>query len=182
MTCIVGLTDGNKVYIGGDSAGVSGYSVSVRGDAKVFFNGEMLFGFTSSFRMGQLLRYSLEIPKCETWDVEKYMCTDFVDALRTCFKKGGFAGTAHDGSEFAGSFLVGFKGRLWRIDPDYQVGWNTSGYDALGCGEDFALGALGALGYIEGLEITPEEKVSVALQAANDFSGGVTPPFNILSI
>ena len=40
MTCIVGLVHGGKVYMGGDSAGVGGYCLTVRADEKVFRNGE----------------------------------------------------------------------------------------------------------------------------------------------
>ncbi len=54
MTAIVGLVHNATVYIGGDSAGVSGYSMTVRADSKVFTIGPYLMGFTTSFRMGQL--------------------------------------------------------------------------------------------------------------------------------
>lgn len=41
MTCIVGVAEGGKVWIGGDSAGVDSgnYSLTVRADRKVFRNG-----------------------------------------------------------------------------------------------------------------------------------------------
>jgi hypothetical protein len=52
VTAIVGLVHEGTVYIGGDSAGVSGYSMTVRADAKVFTVGPYLLGFTTSFRMG----------------------------------------------------------------------------------------------------------------------------------
>jgi hypothetical protein len=55
MTCIVGLRQGGKVFIGGDSAGISGWDVTVRADPKVFLSGPYAMGFTSSFRLGQLL-------------------------------------------------------------------------------------------------------------------------------
>ena len=37
MTCIAGLVDSNgDIYIGGDSAGVAGYDLTIRADEKVF--------------------------------------------------------------------------------------------------------------------------------------------------
>lgn len=51
MTAIVGLVEKGNVYIGGDSAGVAGLSISIRGDEKVFKVGPFIMGFTSSFRM-----------------------------------------------------------------------------------------------------------------------------------
>lgn len=64
MTCIIGYNDkeNEKIYMIGDSAGVSNLDVTVRSDKKVFFNGDFLFGFTTSFRMGQILM-NAELPK-----------------------------------------------------------------------------------------------------------------------
>ena len=62
MTCIAAITEKGKVYMGGDSAGVSGYDITIRADEKVFKNGQCVFGFTSSFRMGQLLCYKFKVP------------------------------------------------------------------------------------------------------------------------
>lgn len=52
MTCIVGIVDNGKVYMGADSLGVGGLSKRVRKDPKLFRVGEFVFGYTSSFRMG----------------------------------------------------------------------------------------------------------------------------------
>ena len=44
MTCIVGLVHEGVVYIGGDSAGVAGLSLTVRADEKVFRNSDFFDG------------------------------------------------------------------------------------------------------------------------------------------
>ena len=63
MTCIVGLVHADGVTIGADSAGCDGaWGIVTRADTKLFHNGPFLFGFTSSFRMGQLLRYAFKPP------------------------------------------------------------------------------------------------------------------------
>ena len=56
MTCIAGLVHDETVYLAGDSAGTSGWNLTVRADPKVFANDSYVMGFTTSFRMGQLLR------------------------------------------------------------------------------------------------------------------------------
>lgn len=174
MTAIAGFCENGKVWIGGDSAGVSGWDLSVRADQKVFRNGEFLFGFTSSFRMGQLLRYSFNPPvQKERQDVCAYMVTDFVNALRDCLKSGGYARRESE-TESAGTFLVGYRGRLFQIGSDYQVGEARDGYDACGCGAAISLGALFAL---KGK--SPRERISVALEAAERHSAGVRGPFVI---
>ena len=179
MTCIVGLLDGEDIYIGGDSAGVNTetYTIAERKDEKVFKNGEFIFGFTSSFRMGQLLRYAFNPPPYYTdVDLYKYMVTDFVDSIRKCLKEGGYARTK-EGEETGGTFLVGYKGRLFMIDCDYQVAEHSCPYFSVGCGEEYAKGCLYAL---QDTDMTPEEKITKALEAAEKFSVGVAGPFNII--
>jgi len=177
MTCIVGLLSGGDVFIGGDSAGVAGLNIAERKDEKVFKNGEFVFGFTSSFRMGQLLRYAFTPPPYYT-DVNlyKYMVTDFVDGVRKCLKEGGYA-IKNKEEELGGTFLVGFRGHLFMIEDNYQVAEHLYPYFSVGCGESYAKGCLYA---ICDNEILPEEKITIALEAAEKFSAGVTRPFHIV--
>ncbi len=179
MTCIVGLQEKGKVWVGGDSAGVGGLSMTVRADRKVFRNEDFLFGFTDSFRMGQLLRYRFKPPRHHpSDDTEKFMTTDFVDAVRECLKTYGFA-EVKDGTEKGGTFLVGFKGTLFFVDNDYQIGMSTHPFDAVGCGQDIALGAMLATGRAK---LKPRDRIRLALEAAQEFSAGVRGPFYIESI
>lgn len=177
MTAIVGLAQNGRVYIGGDSAGVSGLSLSVRADTKVFRTGRYLFGFTTSFRMGQLIRYSFDPPKPKG-DLEGFMATRFIDALRECLKAGGWARKENDREE-GGTFLVGVRGHLFTIYDDYQVGRAADGFAAVGCGDDIALGALYATA---GTGLKPRKRLKVALRAAERFSGGVRGPFVYMSL
>ncbi len=175
MTCIVGIIHKGKTYIGGDSAGVGGYDVTVRKDVKVFKVGDFIIGCTTSFRMLQLLRFSFNPPKKhDDDDIYKYMCTVFIDAIRKCFKEGGFA--EQDKSvEKGGTFLVGWKDRLFVIYDDYQVGESSDGYDSVGCAFQYALGALKALPNT----LSPEDKIKKTLEISTHFSAGVRPPFVI---
>ena len=184
MTYIVGLEGPGAVILGGDSAGVSDHDlVVVRADEKVFtlLGGEFVLGFTDSFRMGQLLRYSLRMPARERRDAayasdpDRFMATTFIDAVRACLKKGGFA-RREDDAEAGGTFLVGWRERLYEVDDDYQVGRSVTGYTAVGGGAEIAYGALHATSGIEA-----KERVTRALQAAGAHSATVRPPFVILS-
>jgi hypothetical protein len=182
VTCIVGLVDKDeravsprpRVIIGADSAGVGGYDLCVRADRKVFRNGEYLMGCTSSFRMIQLLRYKLRIERECEGDAMEHMCTTFVDAVRQCFKDGGFA-TKDKEAEAGGQFLVGFRGRLFQVHADYQVAESMLGYDACGCGENIARGVL----YATQFEKDPLYRVRQALEAAEAHSAGVRGPFHV---
>ena len=172
MTCIVGLVDGGIVYMGADSAGVSSYDLTVRKDTKLFKNGDFLIGYTSSFRMGQLLRFNFSPPKKdEDKDVYEYMATDFIDAVRVCFNKGGFA-RIENGVEEGGCFLVGYKGRLFKVESDYQVGESHHGFCSAGCGDNFAIGSLFSTQCKK-----PKDRIKTALECAQEFSIGVRGPF-----
>lgn len=174
MTCIVGFAQDGRVHIAGDSAGVAGLDLRIRHDQKVFKNADMVFGCTTSFRMIQLLRYKLQVPKRHPdMDVMAYMTTVFIDAVRSCLKEGGFAARKED-VESGGTFLVGYSGRLFRIDSDYQVGECVDNFDACGCGEPYALGAL--LMTVASKK-PPIELLLGALSCAQYFSAGVQGPF-----
>lgn len=176
MTAIAGFASDGKVWIGGDSAGVGGLTLTVRADEKVFENRGFLFGFTTSFRMGQLLRYSFTPPaKKEGQDLMAYMVMDFVDAIRTTLKTGGFA-TVKDGADHGGTFLVGHAGRLFYIDSDFQVGETLDGIETCGAAQDVAKGALWAASG------SPEERVRAALTAAERYNAAVRGPFVIKSL
>ncbi len=178
-TCIVGYVDkkGN-MFIGGDSAGVGGLHIRKRSDVKVFQKENMLIGYTSSFRMGQLLRYKLNIPKQEANRTDyEYMCTSFIDAVRDCLKNNGYL-SINNNKEEIGTFLVLYKSKVYRIDNDLQVGMYYENYDSCGCGECYALGA------VHNLDKKLDGKIIVrkALETAEKFSAGVRRPFVIISL
>lgn len=176
MTCIVGYCDAGKVYIGGDSAGCSNYDIRMMQNKKVFIKGDMIFGYTSSFRMGQLLQYSLNVPEHKSGksDID-YLCSDFAKALTDCFKDNGFARISNNETQ-GGIFLLGYRGKLYRVENDYHISLRMDKFDACGCGEFYALGALKA---IETVKMTAYQRIGKALQAAEYFSAAVRGPFVI---
>lgn len=179
MTCIAGIVAEDGVYIGGDSAGAdSSWNLIIRADEKVFLNGDFIFGFTSSFRMGQILRFGFTPPKRhQDTDVYEYMVTSFVDSIRTRFRESGYI-SENRCQEIGGTFLVGYENRLFQIDSDFQVAETLAGYDAVGCGQNSALGALYAIQKFGGFG-DPEKAIEMALEASECFSAGVRRPFNI---
>lgn len=179
MTAIAAIAEDGKVYMGGDSAGVGGLSLTVRRDVKVFKNGPFIMGFTTSFRMGQLLHYAFEAPEHpDKMSDECFLSTVFIDAVRKCLKDGGYA-EVDKNQESGGTFLLGYKGILYRIGGDYQVGISACDFDAVGCGHDLCKGSLHAT---HSYDIKPERRIKMALEAAEAFSAGVRGPFTVLSL
>lgn len=183
MTCIVGLVHKGTVYMGGDSAATGGTDIKVRLDPKVFIVKEkFIIGFTSSFRMGQLLRFSLKpVLHLNGLSDYAYMCTGFIDSVRKCFKDGGYMGKDKSDSEReeGGGFLVGYRGVLYEIEQDFQVGINKEPYCSVGCGEDYAHGSLFTTAK---LGMSPRKRIITALETATHFSAAVRPPFILLEL
>lgn len=126
--------------------------------------------------MGQLLRYSLVPPDLDPRvDLDKFMVTTFVDAVRNCLKAGGFS-TKSNEAESGGTFLVGFRGNLFEFGDDYQVGRPSEGFAAVGGGAMVALGAMHATE-----DMPPLKRLAIALGAAERFASGVRSPFSFVS-
>lgn len=175
MTVIVGLIDNETVYMGADTLMVNGFDTSHLAPSvpKVFHRGPFLIGVTGMLRALQLVQFRLN-PVIETkpgGDIE-FMVTDFVDELRRVLKEGGSAheenGIEHTGDRDDYSrFLVGYRGHLYNVGPDYHVRESTDDFAAIGSGEDFALGSLHST---QG--INPESRVTLAIEAAMRFNAG----------
>jgi len=180
MTCIVGFARDGEVVIGGDSAGISNYDRRIVAYPKVFKRTFFVIGYTSSFRMGQLLQYTLAVPlqKKEQTDHE-FMCTTFIDAVKKCLKDGEYATKSNDVLT-GGTFLVGYRGNIYKVCDDFQVFKSTEGYEACGCGDRYALGAIRTH-----LALQPKANLNSivinALEIATHFSAGVHGPFDLVS-
>ncbi len=180
MTCIVAYKTKDHIWMGADSYGMRSNLKQVRRDRKLFcIDGRMLLGFTTSFRMGQLLKWKFELPKHPSkMGTERYMNTLFVDAVSACFKDNGYA-KVNNNVETGGNFLVAYRGRVFEIDNDYQVGERIGPCSAVGCGEEPAMGAMYAMHRISSAYPYPGGSiVTIALQAAASNVGGVGPPFH----
>jgi hypothetical protein len=188
VTCIVGIATSDGVIIGADSMASDGRLGLTRSDPKVFRLGRYVIGYTSSYRMGQLIRHSgaaIPTPKNpdRRWraddergveEMDRFIATEFIPALRGVFEKGGWLGKAQMGRDDGGDFLVGYGSHLYAIHDDLQYARHACGYTAVGSGRAVALGALHATA-----GRPPEERATAALMAAAEFTPDVRGPFLI---
>jgi ATP-dependent protease HslVU (ClpYQ) peptidase subunit len=182
MTCICAMVDGDEVVIGGDSAGVSNWDLETRADSKVFVNGAYIIGYTSSPRMGQLLRYRMQprlgFPLLAGFDPLEWMATGFIDDVRKTLSEGGWEKKEHERAE-GGVFLVGFQGRIFAVDSDYQVRESRDLFNAVGSGSSYALGVMEVTN-ANVIKRPVEEIVRMALCVSEKFCAGVRGPFTVL--
>lgn len=189
MTCIVGLIDNGKIWMGGDSASTAGLSSGIIKDEKVFKIDDFLIGMTGYPRGAQLVRYKKWLPKYredEHKSIKEFICTIFVDALMKLFKDNGYSRISNNEEETNDQYLIGFKGELFIIESNYQVMQYETKYLSIGCGAPYAKGSLFSMLGIKSLgeneEYTPGSLIEEALKAAEYFNAGVRGPFVIENI
>ena len=194
MTCIVGLQSGKSVLIGGDSAGTSGnLSQRILGDKKVFNKGKFVFGVCGLPKVIDAIRYTFDIPEQDKSEEDRaYISATFLPAFKECLKEAGcFAGehdreeSGHEESEsnqdnleevFVGAVLFGYKGKLYRIESNFQIITNAYEFDAVGSGQDIAIGAL----HSSKKNSNAKKRILSALEASAINNAGVRPPFTIV--
>ncbi len=168
MTCIAGVVDQGRVYLAADSSASSDIFISKRQEAKLFRKGEMVIGYCASFRVGQLLKYKLNLPTDSEEDAYAYMCTDFVDTIKKLIEE-------NTDKDETLNLLVGYRGRLFEVGCSYEVGEYTEEYSAIGCGFQYALGALYSS---KGLPV--KNRLDYAIQASAEYSPFVCLPIAYL--
>jgi ATP-dependent protease HslVU (ClpYQ) peptidase subunit len=177
MTCIIGLEENGKAYIGADSAAAGGWEVLSTQIPKLFTVGKFTIGFTSSYRMGQILNYQVEFPDDTEISADHYMITHFVETARLRFRELGYS-KIENNQEEGGQFVVGFRSRIYTVYPDFSINRFTEGVTACGCGREYALGVMAAL---KG-QLQPAARIERALEIAAQFSQGVKPPFLVREV
>lgn len=184
MTCIVGIEHDGKVYLGSDSISIEGWNKRVVTEPKCFkhmHNEEFIFGYTSSFRFGQLIQYSFVPPK--KLDIHKndmhFLCTTFIDELRHVLKIGGYLKTIDTTTEEAGKCIFGYNKKLYFIDVDFQIQRPNFGYTSVGAGY---LYAESILHYLKDKDMDPQDKLIEALTVSSELNAAVIPPFHFVTL
>ena len=171
MSCIIGLVDKKKVYLGSD-----GIASTEDGDKhpvnaiKIFRRGSYLFGYAGSIRTGQIVQRSTYKIPTNIWG--------WPDLIREQITTKGVIFTTEGNGELQGSnFIIAHKGKLYELLCDFQLNEvNEIGYTAIGSGSTVALGSLYTS---NGLDFTPEQRVYLALDAATQFVASCGPPYTI---
>ena len=146
MTCVVAYIDKNRnIHMSADSNGsnVSYHTKIELATSKIFKRDNMLFGFTTSFRMGQLLEHIIVFPEREEGlsDYE-YLIKQFIPVVRKAFLDEGYMLSTE---KSGGNFVIGWNGRLYNVESDFSVFMLTNDYVSIGSGSDIAHGAIEAL-------------------------------------
>lgn len=170
MTCIVAAVRNGIGVMGSDSLGSNGQTKNeylhgkiVSKEIPTLEGGKpILMGFTSSFRLGDLIRHSLT-PPVFSGDAYEWMVSSFIPRLKADLKD-----AEYDVKGNGCNFLVIIDNRVFEVQDDFSVLEAANGYASVGSGEVVALGAMFTLKNHSALEIAKS-----GLEAADFHAVGV---------
>lgn len=146
MTCILAYIDKNKTaHMVGDSAAtdVSQHTRLDLNSKKIFKHGNMLMGYTTSLRMGQLIENCLEIPeRTEGLTDYQYLIKQLIPVLYKLYTDEGYM---LSNEKKGGTFIIAWNGMLYVIDDNFAVLQVTNCFVSVGSGASYATAAFCAL-------------------------------------
>ncbi|EPE1232315.1 TPA: hypothetical protein NV937_000781 [Escherichia coli] len=195
MTCIIAHTNGTSSFIAGDKLGSNGFTKAVQTEPKVFekefikLNEDglsrtkevMALGYTTSFRMGQLLNYNLTLPEQVAGETfSQYLVLKVIPIIRQMFKD---EWGARDASQDVGGgqFIILHNHTIYEVQEDFSVLQPKTQITAVGSGTYHAIASMSA--YIEVQEETNvqlHERVESIFKIVSDNVTSVSPEFDIL--
>lgn len=192
MTCIVGVIGNKQVILAADSLASTAHTKEevltpklISLETTEIIDNHMLnpvkigIGYTSSFRMGDILTYNFSPPKIQkNQPLTEYMVKEFIPELIDCFDKHSFTRSVNAVKE-GGCFLVAIKERLFIVQTDFSVLEPTTGYSAVGSGSDLALGSLHTSAM---LIQDAKQAAELAVKAASQFCTSVGGAVNLMVV
>jgi ATP-dependent protease HslVU (ClpYQ) peptidase subunit len=180
VTVVVGIRGRKGVLLAGDSQASTPWSNRKVADSKTFAISELVaIAYCGSARLGNLLTYhtdGLDDPPLGR-DEHRWAVRDFIPFVRWVAEEHGYLEIHHNAETLGdAAFLLAVRGRLFTVDTDMQVAEHRLPYDALGSGDDVAIGAMHSqLGDQDGpVEDRRLERVaSHAIAAASEFTNFV---------
>jgi ATP-dependent protease HslVU (ClpYQ) peptidase subunit len=170
------------VWIGGDSSLTAGCDRFTRFDdeLKVFRLGDMVIGCSGAIRVAQVLQHHVKLPGQSADNPDEsateYLIRAFMPVLQEAFTSN--AGIKLNDSHEGWALLIGYRKQLYYIGHDLAV-VRSGEYEAIGCGQHYAIGALYATKH---LVISPRDRIEIALEAAAENDIHVEKPFTIMSL
>lgn len=183
MTCIVGMEHKGNVTIGGDSMLSDYWAGHPMLSPKVWKTGEYIYGGCGTLRGLQILRWIFTAPQLPDGDtdddLEQYLVQEWAEYVRQAFIDHGAVKTDREVQGTDGTwFMFGVRGRLYTMQSDFSLYRTSRGYNSIGSGEQFALGALEVL---KRSNSSVTHKLETALAAAAEHAPTVGPPYHIVT-
>lgn len=195
MTCIIAHTDGVSSFIAGDKLGSNGFTKTVQTEPKVFekefiklhddglsrTKEVMALGYTTSFRMGQLLNYNLNLPEQDASQTfSQYLVLKVIPIIRQMFKE---EWGARDASQDVGGgqFIILHNHTIYEVQEDFSVLQPKTRITAVGSGTYHAIAAMQAYIEVENESKKPlHERIKSIFKIVSDNVTSVSEEFDVL--
>lgn len=173
MTCIVAISDGKRVYMGGERGNSDTYTIVSSTAPKIFECGSYLIGYAGNSGISQAVIYNFEFPPLgKTTRIDSHMLQVFIPKLRAFVKDNDIK--IPENEDDNASFIVGVKGRVYEIDlSDFQCIEYTE--VAIGSGGNYAYGSL-----YSSIGKDPISRIKEAVEAAIIYSPTCQGPIDLL--
>ena len=172
MSCVVGIVDQGKIWMGADSAMTERETVLHTKESKVFkFGRRMIIGCAGTLRDIQAIKYTMRPPNHPKRKSDReYLVTYLIPTIINVLVVNGII-RGDDPIETNNQFIIGYRGNLYVTDSVFSID-DVGKYGAIGAGEQFALGSL------MNSKGNPESRIRRALKTACRCYS-VRPPFVI---
>lgn len=168
MTTIIGITDGRTMVLAGDKIASDGSTSVISLTPKVYRLGDsVVMGFAGSWRGGEI---AVEAVNGLEVDGPDCNISDITTAIGEAWREADFKNEDT-------TFLIGYSGQWFEIQPDLGHVEIWGEYHAIGSGSQFALGSL----YTAPEGITARQRVARAFEAAHKWTGS-SVVYNIVEV
>lgn len=178
MTCIVGIAKGNTVWLGADSAATDrALNRTIIKDPKVFVKGNIAFGVCGLPKVMDALHHAIDLPVQRGDNDRAFLVAELVPSIREGLKTLDCTVETESGLAFEGAMIVGYRGKVYNLQGNFQLVNSSDGYASVGSGSSYALGSLVAT---KGMS-DPRKRVLAALEASTR-NAGCAPPFVVVTV
>lgn len=172
MTVVVGITDGERVWMASDTLGVNGWDQKHDAGPKIIRravaeSGECLIGVSGDGALLAMIRHDLDVPcsvRGDAWDADRW-AYDVARKITDLCRDAKPDVMNESGKGMNASILLGFVGRLWTIATNQA--WPVESFAAIGSGDEYAMGVMHATETVG--DLRPQERLYLAVQAACRF-------------
>ena len=173
MTIIIGIERAGKVILAGDLEASADNVSFPQKHPKVFIRQGIVFGFSTSFRFGQLLQFCTKIPEpIPSTNILEWLVTVFIPELRVTISN----------AQYKDPFdcLIGIGGELYILQSDFSVIRSAYGYAAIGSAAEFALGCVST--HLSIGKFQPVENIlEMSIASCSDHCSGVSESCVVVS-
>lgn len=176
MTCIVAVVNDRGYYMAGDRAASEDNLILPLAHSKVWKSGPYLFGYAGNLD-GEKIMYNFVPPTPKKRDLDKFMLTEFTQALKACYDENFVFAPDNKEAEFG--MIIVVNGRIYEHDAAVMSMTRfNSDFVVIGTGAEYAYGSL----YSTDVWKDGKKRARLAVEAAVKYSPSCLGPVDVVEV